>query len=85
MLMNNNLIPPSWTETAPQRKIASNKDMTRLEKFKVFLMDKYLIFRQCSVNTYYALVHLTLGVEEGMEFDEERLTDPETKHDKQEL
>jgi len=72
-------------ETAPQRKIASKKDMTHLEKFKVFLMDKYLIFRQCSINTYYALVHLTLGVEAENEFDEERLTDPETKHDKQEL
>lgn len=59
--------------------------MTRLEKFKVFLMDKYLTFRQCSINTYYALVHLTLGVEAEMEFDEERLTDPETKHNKQEL
>lgn len=48
-------------------------------------MDKYLMFRQCSINTYYALVHLTLGVEAEMEFDEEGLTDPETKHDKQEL
>lgn len=72
--------------------------MTRLEKFKVFLTDKYLIFRQCFVNTYYAMVHLTLGMEPEMEFDEEGLTDLEakdntdldddkagTEHDKQEL
>lgn len=60
-------------ETAPQRKVSWKKNTTRLEKFKVFLTDKYLVFRQSFVNTYYALAHLTLGIE--MYYDEEDDTD----------
>lgn len=37
----------------------------------MFLTDKYFIFRQSFVNTYYALVYLTVGIEPAMEDDEE--------------
>jgi len=59
-------------ETSPgKQKKMSWENTTLLEKFKIFVTDKYYIFRQSFMNTYYALAHLTLGIEPPMESDEE--------------
>lgn len=54
------------------------ENTTRLELFKAFLANKYFIFRQSFVNTYYALTHLTLGIKEPMEDEEDDSTAAET-------
>ena len=54
------------------------ENTTRLEFLKAFLAEKYFIFRQSFVNTYYALIHLTLGIEEPMEDEEDDSTAGET-------
>ena len=46
------------------------ENSTLLEKFKMFLFEKYFMFGQSFVNTYYALAHLTLGIEPPMEDEE---------------
>ena len=54
------------------------ENTTRLELLIAFLANKYFIFRQSFVNTYYALTHLTLGIEEPMEDEEDDSTASET-------
>ena len=54
------------------------ENTTRLELLKAFVANKYFIFRQSFVNTYYALTHLTLGIEEPMEDEEDDSTSAET-------
>ena len=57
------------------------ENTTRLESLKAFLAEKYFIFRQSFVNTYYALTHLTLGIEEPMEDEEDNSTAAETGYE----
>ena len=57
------------------------ENTTRLEFLKAFLAEKYFIFRQSFVNTYYALIHLTLGIEEPMEDEEDDSTAVETGYE----
>ena len=83
--MVNNFIkfsPLLSTETSPARQEIhmARQNITHLKVFQGFLYEKYLIFRQSVVNMYYALAHLTLGIEP-MDDDEEddgNSTKPET-------
>ncbi|KAM7437124.1 hypothetical protein ABFA07_013196 [Porites harrisoni] len=69
-----------YPETIPQRQEYKllKENTTRLELLKAFVANKYFIFRQSFVNTYYALTHLTLGIEEPMEDEEDDSTAAET-------
>ena len=49
----------------------SRKNLTTLENFHLFAFQKYFIFRQTFVNTYYALTHLILGIEQPYEDEED--------------
>ena len=49
----------------------SHKNRTALENFQLFAFEKYFIFRQTFVNTYYALTHLILGIEQPYEDEED--------------
>lgn len=49
----------------------SHKNRTALENFQLFVFEKYFIFRQTFVNTYYALTHLILGIEQPYEDEED--------------
>jgi len=49
----------------------SRKNRTALENFQLFALEKYFIFRQTFVNTYYALTHLILGIEQPYEDEED--------------
>ena len=49
----------------------SRKNRTALQNFQLFAIEKYFIFRQTFVNTYYALTHLILGIEPSYEDEED--------------
>ena len=49
----------------------SRKNRTALENFQLFALEKYFVFRQTFVNTYYALTHLILGIEQPYEDEED--------------
>ena len=49
----------------------SRKNRTALENFQLFALEKYFIFRQTFVNTYYALTHLILGIEQPYKEEED--------------
>ena len=49
----------------------AHKNLTALENFHLFAVHKYFIFRQTFVNTYYALTHLILGIEQPYEEEED--------------
>jgi len=51
-----------------------------LENFQLFALEKYFIFRQTFVNTYYALTHLILRIEQPYEDedDDENSAEQET-------
>lgn len=55
---------------ARQEKV-SRKNLTALDNFKLFAMEKYFVFRQSFINMYYALAHLTLGIEQPFEDEED--------------
>lgn len=55
----------------------SRKNLTRLQNFQLFAMEKYFVFRQTFVNTYYALAHLTLGIELPFEDEEDEVSSTE--------
>lgn len=68
----NFLAPFLLTDTYPlnQEKM-SRKNRTTLQNFQLFTIEKYFIFRQTFVNTYYALAHLTLGIEQPYDDEED--------------
>ena len=72
------------TETYAAHKqnhmVGHAQNITRLKVFQGFIFEKYLIFRQSFVNMYYALAHLTLGIEpmDDAEEDDGNSTKPET-------
>ena len=49
----------------------SYQNRTALENFQLFALEKYFIFRQSFVNTYDALTHLILGIEQPYEDEED--------------
>ena len=49
----------------------SYQNRTALENFQLFALEKYFIFRQSFVNTYHALTHLILGIEQPYEDEED--------------
>ena len=58
------------------------KNLTVLENFRLFTLDKFFVFRQTFLNTYYALVHLTFGIESEYydEEDDGNSSEQETGH-----
>ena len=58
------------------------KNLTVLENFRLFTLDKFFVFRQTFLNTYYALVHLTFGIESEYydEEDDGNSSEQETRH-----
>lgn len=59
-------------ETSPsQQKKMAIKNLTTLENFRLFTLDKFFVFRQTFLNTYYALAHLTSGIEPEYEDEED--------------
>ena len=49
----------------------SRKNLTTFDNFKLFAIEKFFVFRQTFINTYYALAHLTLGIEQEYEDEED--------------
>lgn len=60
----------------------ARKNLTVLENFRLFTLDKFFVFRQTFLNTYYALVHLTFGIESEYydEEDDGNSSEQETGH-----
>lgn len=58
------------------------KNLTVLENFRLFTLDKFFVFRQTFLNTYYALAHLTFGIESEYydEEDDGNSSEQETGH-----